>query len=340
MGLGKSSPGSARIEEPWMDPQLDSRTRIRPAEKASFPCLRIFNICYMRRMHCGRNEGGSSPATGSCMNGYSVDWRVAPNPSGGGICWMHTFRHDERLRGHWTGDTFASGSESGFIKVSISSCSSLRNRMGVKNSASVTPILQQLMANASYERGPDSNCGARIAPTLGDRGGNRACRKSIFLCGVDMGHYGERTFGHEFLDGWSVYDEFVPALLTGSGFMTIENVRPRRHVAEQYSIDFLLSGVEQQDSFLFDINCKDVESSLMQLVDNNTFIRKLEQLFEVTSDKGTVWLTHKATSNEIPRYLWIPPQGTLFANKTKSEKNDAPSTLYDGNNAWQGSKAG
>ncbi|KAI6017484.1 signal recognition particle SRP9/SRP14 subunit [Pisolithus marmoratus] len=31
----------------------------------------------------------------------------------------------------------------------------------------------------------------------------------------------------------------------------------------------------------------------MQLVDNATFIRKLEQLFEATRDKGTVWLTHK-----------------------------------------------
>ncbi|KAI5998213.1 signal recognition particle, SRP9/SRP14 subunit [Pisolithus albus] len=31
----------------------------------------------------------------------------------------------------------------------------------------------------------------------------------------------------------------------------------------------------------------------MQLVDNNTFIRRLEKLFEATKDKGTVWLTHK-----------------------------------------------
>ncbi|KAI6031112.1 hypothetical protein PISMIDRAFT_21112 [Pisolithus microcarpus 441] len=31
----------------------------------------------------------------------------------------------------------------------------------------------------------------------------------------------------------------------------------------------------------------------MQLVDNNTFLRRLEKPFEATKDKGTVWLTHK-----------------------------------------------
>ncbi|KAI6154286.1 signal recognition particle, SRP9/SRP14 subunit [Pisolithus tinctorius] len=31
----------------------------------------------------------------------------------------------------------------------------------------------------------------------------------------------------------------------------------------------------------------------MHLVDNNTFIKRLEELFEATKDKGTVWLTHK-----------------------------------------------
>lgn len=36
----------------------------------------------------------------------------------------------------------------------------------------------------------------------------------------------------------------------------------------------------------------------MQLVDNNTFIRRLTELFETTKDRGTVWLTHKRLTHD------------------------------------------
>ncbi|KAL4070345.1 signal recognition particle, SRP9/SRP14 subunit, partial [Scleroderma citrinum] len=36
----------------------------------------------------------------------------------------------------------------------------------------------------------------------------------------------------------------------------------------------------------------------MQLVDNNTFLRRLTELFETTKDKGTIWLTHKRLTHD------------------------------------------
>ncbi|KAG6333808.1 hypothetical protein ID866_5278 [Astraeus odoratus] len=38
--------------------------------------------------------------------------------------------------------------------------------------------------------------------------------------------------------------------------------------------------------------------SLMQLVDNNTFLKKLTELLDAPKDKGTVWLTHKRLTHD------------------------------------------